>query len=334
MSYALECNPRGILWERDELAGLFLDMDKYQGKEGATQTRLMSAYNSGPWKVNRSCVDKTKNIPHATLSIFGTIQPKALTDIFSQKDLDVGFIPRFLFAFVDSDKPALWTDNEISQKSDLALYDLIETCLEYYFDENAEPIVVKLEPDAKKEFVQWYNQVSKEAFNADDDYQVTFVKKLHAQCLRLALIAQVMDDIASESPESKFITVDNIHKAIRLVNYFRVQQQHILELIVSIRDTLTVPVKERVAEAIVGLEHEIDKSMLPTEKITEAVNEGLNEKYHIDCRAVGKAASSLGLESKKMPDGKARGIVIQDKDIERLKILMGKTSETSETSED
>jgi len=74
---ALVANPRGSLRKRDELAGLILELDKYTGKDGGTKSRLMSSYDSGPWKVNRREASQQAYIPHATLSILGTIQPKA-----------------------------------------------------------------------------------------------------------------------------------------------------------------------------------------------------------------------------------------------------------------
>ncbi len=90
---ALAANPRGILWNRDELSGLILDLDKYAGKDGGTKSRLMSAYDSGVWKVSRRDASKKAFIPNATLSVFGTIQPKALPTIFSILDAATGFLP-------------------------------------------------------------------------------------------------------------------------------------------------------------------------------------------------------------------------------------------------
>lgn len=80
---ALDANPSGILWYRDELAGLILDLDKYTGKEGSTKSRLLSAYDSGPWKSNRIASSRQNYIENACLSIFGTIQPKAVPLIFN-----------------------------------------------------------------------------------------------------------------------------------------------------------------------------------------------------------------------------------------------------------
>ena len=102
LSYVLEGNPRGILWHRDELAGLFKELDKYNGQKGCSLPRILSACDAGLWKITRADSTRNNYIPHTMLSIFGAIQPRVLSDIFfKEKDIDSGLIPRFLFSFVE-----------------------------------------------------------------------------------------------------------------------------------------------------------------------------------------------------------------------------------------
>jgi hypothetical protein len=128
VSDALAGNPRGVLWNRDELAGLILDMDKYT-KNWGTKQRLMSAYGSEAWKTNR--VSKHIFIRHACLSIFGTIQPGAMPAIFSDMDAATGFLPRFTFVKVEQEGPALWADETVSGRAKETLKKTYEHLLNF-----------------------------------------------------------------------------------------------------------------------------------------------------------------------------------------------------------
>ncbi len=335
LSHALEANPKGILWYRDELSGIFKDLDKYTtGKEGGTMSRLMSAYDSGSWKVNRVDKEKDVYIPHATLSIFGTIQPRAIPEIFSKRDIEIGFIPRFLMVIVEHDKPALWTDNVVSHETEGIIANLINTVIKYDFDIDGKPKGVKLAPDAKRAYTEWFDKIAIESWmDVDMELRTTVVKKTQAQCLRLALIAHCMQAVASGTSELEPITKDTIQKAIHLADYFKEHKYKVMELILTGKAVLIPPIVKRVAHAIIELELEIINCMIATSRVTEKVNNGCEEKFHLKSPQVGKAAVKLGLITQQMPDGKSRGIVVQKKDIERLKSLLGVLSETSEVSE-
>ena len=71
--------------------------------------------------------------------------------------------------------------------------------------------------------------------------------------------------------------------------------------------------------------------MLPPARIAEVFNHDSEENYQINSKAIGKAAASLSLKTKHMPDGKSRSVVISKADIARLKSLIDDMSETSET---
>lgn len=53
-------NPRGLLWMADELAGLMGNLDRYSSgrNDSAVKARILSAYDSLPWKTSRRDSDK------------------------------------------------------------------------------------------------------------------------------------------------------------------------------------------------------------------------------------------------------------------------------------
>jgi len=71
-------NPRGLLWMADELAGLLGNLDRYSsGKnDTAVKARILSTYDSLPWKTSRRDSDKDQTSNAATLSITSTTQPE------------------------------------------------------------------------------------------------------------------------------------------------------------------------------------------------------------------------------------------------------------------
>lgn len=90
-------NPRGVLWNSDELSSIMLNFDRYSNNKGGTEARLLSAYDGAPWKITRRDRDKDQVIPSATLSIVGTVQPKVIGKLFNAADAASGFLPRFIF---------------------------------------------------------------------------------------------------------------------------------------------------------------------------------------------------------------------------------------------
>ena len=335
LPYALRDNPRGILWNRDELAGMFKDMDKYTKGQGATKERLMTAYDSGSWKINRVDRDKNLYIKNATLSIYGTIQPAAFSDIFKLHDIEVGFIPRFIFVFVESDSPPFWTDDVVSQKTEQSLSHLFRELLAYDFDDQGNPLSIDISSEGMELFIEWHDRIIAESwYDVNADTKSALNKKTIVQCLRLALIAHFMDAVANNSsPMNATISRNVIERAIKLSDFFKIHKYCVVkELQRSKLEQLSSIVK-LVAQAIIKLEDEISKGMLTTERITMVINEGLEDRYHVNGIQVGKAYSKLYLKSKQLPDGKKRGVEVTPDDINRLKTLIGNPSNPSNPSE-
>jgi hypothetical protein len=298
---ALVMNPRGVLWYRDELAGLIQDLDKYgSGKDGGAKSRLMSSYDSGPWKVNR-VGPRRHFIAHATLSIFGTIQPRLLPAIFSAMDAATGFLPRFIFVRIILDKPQLWSEETVSEESRMELAELTEALLAYELNSEGEPIVINVNRPAKALFIAWYNELSCEPWvDADAKEYDAVLAKLKGQCLRIALILHCMDAVACGRTEMEAVSEETMAKAIRLTNCFKEHQKATWKFLMSAGCVVEVtPIQKRVVCAILDLETAITKGMLFTSQLVDHLNKGLPESLKLRPETVGKAVASLGFSTRK-----------------------------------
>jgi hypothetical protein len=135
LGVVLSENPRGIMWRKDELAGLIADLDKYSSGNsgGGTRSRLLSSYDGQEWKTSRTS-DPTRNlyIPRAHVGIFGGIQPAMLPKVFetgaSGVDEASGFLQRFMLIRAERERPGYWTERYLSPESK-NLLDSIVTAL-------------------------------------------------------------------------------------------------------------------------------------------------------------------------------------------------------------
>lgn len=304
----LAANPRGIIWYRDELVGLILDLDKYSGKDGSGRSRLLSAWSSGLWKGTRKDVLKRNFIPYATLSIFGGIQPRLLPLVFQAEDTEAGFTPRFLFARIQRDTPPEWTDETVSDDSVEVIRRLLERFLSWDFDAVGKPLFIGVSREAKSVFVDWFNHQASEPWRdpdaADDD---AMLSKLRSYTLRFALILHCMDAVMSGASEMDPVTADQMGRAISLTETFTEHNRQCRRFYSpKEQDATTVeydPLQKRVMAAIVSLEGEIKQGMLPTARITEKVNAGQEARYQVSGKKIGKVIASLGLSARKSTGG-------------------------------
>lgn len=314
---------RGLLWIRDELSGLLLDMDRYATtSKGATKARLLTAYDVGPWKVNRATKKRPEYIAHACISIFGTIQPGILDQAFDKTDALSGLLPRFIFIRVEQDRPATWTNDTFSSESDAALNSLAGKLLKYDF-ENEYPVDICLSDEAIEIYRNWHDEQALEAWN--DPRAATFEAlsaKLRGQCLRFALILHCVWAVDAGVSERSPISRQTMLHAIELANWVKVHQLQSWQLMgygEAAKEAL--PIDKRVARAIVALEPEIHSGMLATSRITVMVNAGCAENFRMKPDAVGRVLAKLELAPYRSKDH--RGVRISPGVLDRLRGLIG-----------
>ncbi len=229
---AFDANPRGILWNRDEMAGFILDIDRYIQRDAGSKTRFMSSYDSGPWKVNRR--DKSKNsfIPHATLSHIRVRSNRRCYLKFSHPWMQpVGFLPRFFFIWAVREAPPFWTDATVSQESKDFLSKLFDHLLRFDFREDGEPYLVNVSAPAKKAFVDWYNiQAAEPWFKENTQIFEALLAKLRGQCLRICLILHCLESAASGLSELREVSLSTMENAIKIASCPKNPPEEYLEI--------------------------------------------------------------------------------------------------------
>jgi hypothetical protein len=88
--------PKGVVVMRDEIAGWLLGLNAYNDSGRAF---WIEAYGGRPYRVERVKHPEPLVIPRLAVSVFGSIQPEKLSELF--QDADDGLLARFLWAWPD-----------------------------------------------------------------------------------------------------------------------------------------------------------------------------------------------------------------------------------------
>lgn len=196
----LEQNPRGLLLARDELAGLVKDFDKY--RKGSDAQSFCSMHRAGPITVDRKARKGPLHVPRAALSITGTIQPGTLARVFTAEMRESGLLARFLLAWPPP-QPRIWTDAEVSSSVNAEVHALFEKLVSLPTEHDPGgglvPKVLKVNPEAKKLFIQFFGRIGRAQGGASEDL-ASVLGKLEGTAARFALIFHVVRSL-SQAPD-------------------------------------------------------------------------------------------------------------------------------------
>ena len=315
---ALDQNPRGILWQSDELAGMLLDFDRYvSGKGGGTKARLLSSYDCGPWKSNRRDAARNLLIPAACVSIFGGIQPGMMARVFDVADKDSGFLPRFIFIRAEREEPALWSEKTLSNKSQILLRQISEHLAGFKLHTpdtgGTEPYVVPLTKEAKAAYVEWYNALALEGWVAlNEEASDSISQKLKSHALRLCLLLHSLDAALAGTDGLNPVPEDTMRRALLLADWVKAHQAQVWKMFSGNGNAKTVraasPLERAVMEAVVSDSERIaaDGGVIANSRLVELVAGRLS--YPVRPELVGKAAGLMGLTPCYIGSNRARRI--------------------------
>ena len=231
----LSNNPRGLLLARDELSGWIGSHNAYKGGRGGDISSWNEMYHGRMAIIDRKTGDKTIHCDHASVSVTGTIQPRILRRVLTPEYFEAGLSARLLLA-MPPPRRKRWTDSELSESTELVYDHIIGNLLKLkHRDESGghtSPIDVPFTTDAKKLFIEFFNQHAiVQDQTSDDDLAAAFAK-LEAVAARLALIFHFIrladDDPTLDDPD--FIGAEDITPAITITQWFVHETRRIYDL--------------------------------------------------------------------------------------------------------
>jgi hypothetical protein len=158
-------------------------------------------------------------VRHAAVSITGTIQPR-VWDAAMEEEVRAAGLPARILVARPPRRRKRWTDATVTIPTADAWDNVVTRALDLPYDPEAGPTCVTLSPAASAAFIEWFEDGSAAAENADDD-TCAALSKLEGYGARIALVFHVMGALADRVPVPAEIPGPTMENAIRLCTWFR-----------------------------------------------------------------------------------------------------------------
>ncbi len=221
-------NPRGATITPDEMTKWIMSMDQYKGGKGGDKPFYLSAWGSESITIDRAKhADEPIIVNHPFLTVAGGMTPDMLATLQDRKG-DDGFTARILFTYPPR-CPRPYSEDGIADAATDAWRDLVGSLWARPMrdmDGKPSPHVVKMDPEARREWGRWCraHRVEQEADDFPSNLEGPW-GKLEAYAARLALILHLMDlasdPTAPRGAEPPEMPRKIILDAARLVAYFK-----------------------------------------------------------------------------------------------------------------
>jgi hypothetical protein len=306
----LEENPRGFLSVQDELTGFIRGMDQYKsGGKGNARQSYLKIWSNGAIHVDRKGSDEPVVVPKPYVTLQGGIQPAVLHEIADGRD--DGFLDRFLFAYPEPGRGG-WSHEEVSAETEFAYEELIGRLWDRGAetqgpDGEIEPKVLQMDEEAKRLFIAEVDKLAAERWSPGFPVVLSGPwSKMDTQLAKLALILAVTRS-AAENPAMEFVSRDDIHSALRLLEYFKATTRKVYGQLFEANtdDVLAHDLATLLADT--GYVYQGTVSNLMEACVSEAMPD-TPEATGKAIRRIAKRTPSLTVEP--MPIGKERGVRI------------------------
>jgi hypothetical protein len=230
----LSGNWRGSGVMMDELAGFFGNMNRYNG--GNEVPMWLSFYNAEPFSSNRK-TSEDSYVAHPFVSVIGGIQPGILKKVFAGDMQINGMVDRFLFVY-NNGRKEVPGEEELDASLIDGYIDSVKFLLAVQSKTNDNdgtntPMVLDLTSEAKTllfDYLRTNVAEVNDLYDEGAERLAGMFSKYDYHVIRLSLLVQVITD-ASKAYAPSEISVDAVHGAIRLANYFKQHTIRVHELI-------------------------------------------------------------------------------------------------------
>jgi hypothetical protein len=227
---------RTLLYCRDELSGIFGDMNKYRGGKGSDRELMLEAYSGATIEGLRASGDNV-SVSEMLLGVFGGIQPKSLARLMGDgEDID-GMWGRFLMVVQPTIEAPMLPD--WGTKRSVALSDELADLYEKIADLPAKTYT--LTEEAYNLFRDFRQELERMRCDKSiSPLQAHFAGKNQGTVARIALNLHTMWEVSAHRIPSTEIGIESIARAISIVKFCIGQ----IELIgCEVHDGQNVPTK-------------------------------------------------------------------------------------------
>lgn len=222
----LAANWKGLLYCKDELAGWIKCFNQY--RRGADAESWLTLHNGECEVIDRAQDDAHTDRVDCAISLTGTVQPEVAKQVLFGKDTTQnGLAQRLLiceppFEYKDDDGEEHKVPAELVNQMWRLGLQLYELEIDLGADQEPQPVVLRLEPEAKQLLLEFKNRSKREAHQIEGPL-AGFCHKLNAQCARIALVLSVTRQILEEPAGGArgVVTVDDVRSAISITEWFR-----------------------------------------------------------------------------------------------------------------
>lgn len=213
-------NPRGVLLERDELAGWLGGFDKYKAG-GASRVssevgHWLSMHNAGTLRLDRKSTGRTF-VERASLSITGGIQPDTLTQAIGQEHVANGLLARFLLA-APPRRPKRFTTATADFAAVESARQLFSTLYGLPMPEDG-PKALRLSRDGLAAWEPFFQRHADRQMEAKG-VEASMLAKIEAAAARLALIHHVCRQAGGEPTLPHDVDAQSVEVGIALAEWF------------------------------------------------------------------------------------------------------------------
>ncbi|MFT4593577.1 MAG: hypothetical protein ACI9JK_001289 [Phycisphaerales bacterium] len=224
----LSMNPRGLLMSRDELAGFINGLDQYKGK-GSDQQMMLEMHSAGSIYVDRKTSGRL-HVETAAVSITGGIQLQILNRVMRDEQFENGMMARFLLAHPPAEA-SVWSEDCIPEEVINQVDRLIKEMFCFTPLMDGSPIKMSFNDEAKKIWIQFYNQHNIDTRSQKTDSMKAVFSKLEGYAARIALIFHCIR-WCHQSDDIDQLHIDSVslNSAIELVSWFAGETNRIYKM--------------------------------------------------------------------------------------------------------
>ena len=208
----------GLLINRDELAGMFGNLNRYHSGRGGDEEQLLEAYDgSGFSSLRVAKIGGGRFYDRCHLSIYGTIQPAVLSELVKTGDAS-GLWARFMFVPLP-ERVVPIAETETQQEKDEATWaaDTLAALCRYVYTLPKCSLV--LSPAARRIFVAYEARCQADVHRTTIGAQGALLGKAAGKVLRVAALLHLIHQGCADGWHSDQVSDEVMHRACVLVDH-------------------------------------------------------------------------------------------------------------------